>query len=66
MQTLRIHPDMSQSKRSSDALGRDAALLGRRVMAAAQAAASMHLAETTRAQLRPLSRISAERAEDPR
>lgn len=66
MQTLRLHSDVSRSKRTSDALGRDAALLGRRVLAAAQAATAMHLATTTANQLRPESRVSATRAEDPR
>ncbi len=66
MQTLRIHPDVSRQSRTSDALGRDAGALGRRVLAAAQAATAMHLAESTSQSLRFKAIQHSSKAEDPR
>lgn len=66
MQTLRFQSDMSSRNRRNDALGRDAGALGRRVLAAAQAAAAMHLAETTRLSLTGGRTPRRPNAEDPR
>ena len=52
MHALRFHPDAAPDRRAVDALGADASKLGRRILAAAQTAAAVHMAEVTRVELR--------------